>query len=487
MSRNAMHLWDPDLALHVWDLNFNFFRRVGFSPDLSVTMTNRTAPLLIDSQLKAGNPTPWETMDRELKTSTFSISIPLLEFGPNFSPVAPSWSKLFRSRDRSIQRKNIAGQSQESEKFESIEGDDMETKQANFSENYVQRLPSSGQPLPQEVRDFYEPRFHYDFGSVRVHTDAIAAKTAQGVNALAYTLRDHIVFNSGQFSPTTDKGKRLLAHELTHVIQQGQAGSNIPSRSSSFSEDMEGSGGQKDPSSASNLTKPRVTLSPASFPSQRVFRQRSPFEVRSPSLEVSALRGQAAFGSRGYPLTNNEISDAQAIFGSSINLSQVRIVYTPIISAPTTLGNTIRVTPGYSIPRDVLIHELTHIWQFQTKGSGYISDSIFHQLGAVLTHRGDRGPAYDYKIVAGKSFHDYTAEQQASIVQDYFVNPNLRANAEYQRLIGQVRAASPMAMPPAFFEEQAAGLPPREFELPPPPGLEQPREGRGIPQIEFRF
>jgi hypothetical protein len=219
---------------------------------------------------------------------------------------------------------------------------------------------------------------------------------------------------------------------------------------------------------------------------QRIYRQPSQFQVRSPSLEVAALRGQGAFATGGSPLTSAEASDGRSIFGSSINFSQVRITYSPVISAPTTLGNTIRVPPTYTMPRRVLIHELTHIWQFQTKGAAYISDSLFHQIAAFLT-RGDRGPAYDYTIVPGQSFHDYTAEQQASIVEDYFAYPSLRMNTDYQRLIAEVRASTPIVAPPAFFEEQAAGLPPREFELPPPPGLEQPREGRGIPQLEIRF
>jgi len=323
-------------------------------------------------------------------------------------------------------------------------------------------------------------------GTIRIHTDTSAAKSAQGIHALAYTIGNNIVFNSGQYSPTTDHGKRLLAHELTHVIQQGHTGSRIRNVYPSLEGGNREIVGLKDHESAHDLTEAQARPSPASIAPQGIYRQRSPFEVRFPSLEVAALREQGAFGSRGYPLSRGEISDAQTIFGSSIDLAHVRIVYSPIISAPTTLGNTIRVPPGYSIPRRVLIHELTHIWQFQTQGSGYISDSAFHQLAAFLT-RGDRGAAYDYQIVHGKSFHDYTAEQQASIVEDYFAYPSLQTNPEYQRLISQVRTASPIVAPPAFFEEQAAGLPPRGFELPPPPGMQQPGEGTGIPQIEIRF
>lgn len=87
-------------------------------------------------------------------------------------------------------------------------------------ESYIGRLNSGGQALPNQIRDFYEPRFAYDFGHVKVHTDTVAAKSAQSINALAYTSGNHIIFNQGQFSPGSASGKKLLAHELTHVVQQ---------------------------------------------------------------------------------------------------------------------------------------------------------------------------------------------------------------------------------------------------------------------------
>src|SRR5690606_35156383 len=59
------------------------------------------------------------------------------------------------------------------------------------------------------------------FSQVKVHTDDMAAKSAQSINALAYTSGNHIVFNQGQYSPGLESGKRLLGHELTHVLQQG--------------------------------------------------------------------------------------------------------------------------------------------------------------------------------------------------------------------------------------------------------------------------
>jgi hypothetical protein len=86
-------------------------------------------------------------------------------------------------------------------------------------------LRSPGQPLDATTRSFMEPRFGHSFGNVRVHADAMAAASAQAVNALAYTVGENIVFGPGQFVPGTMGGRQLLAHELTHVVQQntGQA------------------------------------------------------------------------------------------------------------------------------------------------------------------------------------------------------------------------------------------------------------------------
>lgn len=81
-------------------------------------------------------------------------------------------------------------------------------------------LHSSGHPLDPGTREFFENRFGYQFGSVRVHTDDRAAESAWAVNALAYTVGRDVVFGAGKYTPSTQAGKQLLAHELTHVIQQ---------------------------------------------------------------------------------------------------------------------------------------------------------------------------------------------------------------------------------------------------------------------------
>ena len=87
----------------------------------------------------------------------------------------------------------------------------------------------SGTPLELNVRQFMEPRFGADFSRVQIHADSRAATLSEAINARAFTYGRHIYFNQGEYRPETHEGKRVLAHELTHVIQQeGGSGAGMP-------------------------------------------------------------------------------------------------------------------------------------------------------------------------------------------------------------------------------------------------------------------
>lgn len=94
------------------------------------------------------------------------------------------------------------------------------------TESYLNRTRGGGQPLSESSRAFMEPRFSQDFSGVRVHTDSRAASAAKGLNAKAFTRGKDIYFGEGRYQPGTSQGQRLLGHELTHVIQQGQQDRN---------------------------------------------------------------------------------------------------------------------------------------------------------------------------------------------------------------------------------------------------------------------
>ena len=92
-------------------------------------------------------------------------------------------------------------------------------------------LQSPGQPLDGPTQAVVERRFGHDFSSVRVHTDGPAQESAGAVNALAYTAGHHVVFAASQYAPATSMGMQLLAHELTHVVQQSSPGLDVASES----------------------------------------------------------------------------------------------------------------------------------------------------------------------------------------------------------------------------------------------------------------
>jgi hypothetical protein len=87
----------------------------------------------------------------------------------------------------------------------------------------IRAARSGGQSLPESVRAYFEPRFGEDFSDVRIHRGPQADEAARSLNARAFTLGRDIVFRSGTFRPDTRAGKELLAHELTHVVQQRSA------------------------------------------------------------------------------------------------------------------------------------------------------------------------------------------------------------------------------------------------------------------------
>jgi hypothetical protein len=93
----------------------------------------------------------------------------------------------------------------------------------------AEALRSPGQPLDRDTRAFMESRFQHDFSAVRVHTDVRAAASARALRARAWALGSDVAFATGAYAPGTATGRRLLAHELTHVVQQERAPASVPS------------------------------------------------------------------------------------------------------------------------------------------------------------------------------------------------------------------------------------------------------------------
>ena len=144
--------------------------------------------------------------------------------------ISSSWSIVNNQKEEGeIQRQTEEEKRKREEEEETIQ---LKKMQGNIPEvtpdleSRIRALRGSGQPLPKSIRTFFESRFGYDFSHVRIHTDPEAAKLARALNAEAFTYGRDIYFGEGRYNPNTLTGKRLLAHELAHVVQQGNT--NFP-------------------------------------------------------------------------------------------------------------------------------------------------------------------------------------------------------------------------------------------------------------------
>lgn len=124
-------------------------------------------------------------------------------------------------------------------------------------------LAEAGQPLEGSARAFMESRFGYSFDSVRIHNGPAAAASAEGIQARAYTVGNHVVFGAGEYQPRSEAGRRLLAHELTHTVQQQAAPARVMRQPAGQSWGDACSGGATDPCQFSRCTADHITTARA--------------------------------------------------------------------------------------------------------------------------------------------------------------------------------------------------------------------------------
>lgn len=126
-------------------------------------------------------------------------------------------------RESAIQRQP---EEEEEEEEEPIQTKAVSSHATDISEGLeadINTARGSGQPLPDSVRSSVEPQLGHDFSQVHIHTDAKADKLSQQLGARAFTSKNDVFFRDGAYQPGSDSGRQLIAHELTHVVQQGAA------------------------------------------------------------------------------------------------------------------------------------------------------------------------------------------------------------------------------------------------------------------------
>lgn len=328
-------------------------------------------------------------------------------------------------------------------------------------------LNASGQPMDNETRAFMEPRFGWDFSNVRIHADARSAVAARAVQARAFTSGPNIVFGEGEYSPGTSSGKSLIAHELTHVVQQG--GTSRPASASGTHETAMERGTERSPAPAVGRKAIRggeFIKASAGLQMQKKMIQRKKKRkflggilgaiggaivgalVGGPIGAIVGAIGGAIIGDkiarRQRRLTDEEKTIARGVFHDSIDYSKVVITRNSMFSVGSTktIGNKIHFLYDSEFKGDTmelsgegmqtLIHELGHVWQYQNGGIAYIPKALWAQYQATRK-TGDRDAAYEWLDAhyANKPWEKWNPEQQASLAEDYYMVPRILANPTY--------------------------------------------------------
>jgi hypothetical protein len=155
-----------------------------------------------------------------------------LSYSPQKSPAEEKKARLRAAQDerdaRAWEKKDLQDfqeglKTPEQRKQEEVQRKAIPSAEMHADPEKVESVVrSSGRPLDAETRRTMESRIGFDFSKVRIHTDAKAAASARSLGAHAYTMGSAVVFGEGEYSPQTTQGRRLMAHELTHVVQQNR-------------------------------------------------------------------------------------------------------------------------------------------------------------------------------------------------------------------------------------------------------------------------
>jgi outer membrane lipoprotein SlyB len=325
-------------------------------------------------------------------------------------------------------------------------------------------LASPGEPLDRSTRANMDARFGYDFSRVRLHRDERAARSADAVGAVAYTVGRDVAFGRGFYQPHTSAGQRLLAHELAHVTQD--EGKDVPaSLQIGRHDDVAERQAEADAArvNAHTAAAPAVASRPtrAEGLGRTAALRRTTFgallgaglgavggaliggllggPIGALVGGVVGLIGGAIVGeittTRSRPLKKEERDYAHDIYLESVDYTKITITRDSVLAAgaPRTIGNTIHLksTPPWNHFKGdtmdlsekgmlTLIHEMGHVWQYQNGGLAYIPLSLIAQIKGAVSG-GDRGKAYDWRAAheAKIPWENWNPEQQAEAIEDY--------------------------------------------------------------------
>jgi hypothetical protein len=210
-----------------------------------------------------------------------------------------------------------------------------------------------GRPLPSELRERFGPQLGYDLADVRIHSDERAARTAARLNANAFTYGRHLVFGRGRYQPDSAPGRRLLAHELAHVVQQLGRGSGQaivqrdgPTGTVETSEGVQEIEGEVVSSSASQINQ-RLQIGQARINTQIDEWARENFNHVASSLETAAESFENWYAAHSSSSSSSFVYDVV-----TAGLSVLSAAYPPAGLAAAVLGGVLSVTRSAANARD---------------------------------------------------------------------------------------------------------------------------------------
>jgi osmotically-inducible protein OsmY len=274
-------------------------------------------------------------------------------------------------------------------------------------------VDSPGRPLDSATRSLMEPHFGYDFSRVRVHTDRPAAESAQALSANAYTAGNHVAFGAGRYTPGTSGGKHLLAHELTHVVQQAKGpvpatrvvdGLSVSHPQDHFEQAARETGAR---AMRAEGTGPRAAETRLPLPDaqradkakvvQRAFIDTSPnapnSQLQTNAAQTSAAAGEASAIAGGVSALGALVSGFEAIRQANFAERAAQAAEDPPVAEPTTGGVA-----------------STHIELPEVKGihlQSYKEDPVTQNVKTVSGERPiSQGYKHEKKIPLGKGETD---------------------------------------------------------------------------------
>ncbi len=228
---------DYDAIQARWTDTLQLALSVGFDAERAAWLSNTLTPMAVDSALKGDYPTAAEIFNREAGVSPTILShtfqFKKLEVGAandKYEQEADAVAdRVMRMPEPFIQKKCAECEEEETLQTKplvqlSVDSASSGTQVKPWVQSQIETSRGSGQTLPDDTRNFMESRIGADFSEVKIHTDEKSVQMSRELGARAFTVGKDVHFGRGQFSPESSDGKRLLAHELAHTVQQGAAG-----------------------------------------------------------------------------------------------------------------------------------------------------------------------------------------------------------------------------------------------------------------------